>query len=130
MYKIKKNVLEDLLEACTHVYPKEFLALIGSTLENEVIDEYVVLPADYGDNFSAVYLNMKPFDRTIIGSVHSHPSQSNKPSAGDLQSFPKYGRIHLIIAYPYFIQSIAMYDSKGNELLFEVVKWKKKRKFS
>lgn len=121
MYRVKKSVLEDVLIACKKLYPREFLALLGSKNGNEIIDEFVVLPTDFGDSFSAVYLNMKPFDRKIIGSVHSHPNSSNKPSPGDLRSFPKYGKIHLIIGYPYNIENIAMYDSFGKRIKFEII---------
>lgn len=121
MHKIKKRTLLDLLEASRNVYPKEFLALIGSKEKNEVIDEYIILPAESGDSAAFIYMNTKPRDGRIVGSIHSHPSRSNRPSAGDLSSFPKYGRIHLIISYPYTMQDVALYDSGGRELEFEVV---------
>lgn len=103
------------------MYPKEFLALIGSRRENNVIDEYIMLPAEYGDSAAFIYSNTKPVDRKILGSVHSHPSASNKPSSGDLQVFPKYGKIHLIISYPYSMQNIALYDSQGKKLEFALI---------
>lgn len=121
MFKIKKDTLEHILLACKNVYPREFLAMLGSTKKDNVIDEYVMLPGESGDSAAFIYLNTKPMDKGILGSVHSHPSPSNKPSSGDLSSFPKYGRIHLIISYPYTMKDVAMYDSFGKELEFEIV---------
>jgi len=119
--RVKKHTLEDIAEAAKNTYPKEFLALIGSTKKNRVIDEFVLMPATYGDTFSSMQLHLVPFDKSIMGSVHSHPGPSAKPSSADINFFKKTGKMHLIISMPFNIQNIRAFDSEGKELEMEVL---------
>jgi proteasome lid subunit RPN8/RPN11 len=50
----------------------------------------------------------------VVGTVHSHPSPDNSPSSADIKFFSKFGGIHLIIAWPYKINTIKAYDNNGN----------------
>ncbi|MBD3261863.1 MAG: proteasome protein, partial [Candidatus Altiarchaeales archaeon] len=62
------------------------------------------------------------FDKSIIGSVHSHPSGNAGPSRQDLLYFKKTGKIHLIAAHPYKgLGDVACFDGDGNPLDLEVV---------
>jgi proteasome lid subunit RPN8/RPN11 len=63
---------------------------------------------------------MLPIDFSIIGVAHSHPSGALKPSTTDLNKF--YGRIMVIIAYPYQTQQdIAVFNREGKPLKYEVL---------
>jgi len=121
MYLVKKDAADMVMHAAKNAYPKEFIGLLGSRMENNIIDELILIPAVYGENSSFIYSEYKPIERNIIGSVHSHPCPSNSPSAEDIHSFPKFGKIHLIIAYPFNINNIKMFDNKGKEIKFKVV---------
>ena len=121
MYLIKKETLEMIIHAAKNTYPKEFIGLLGSRLENNVIDELILTHSEYGDSTSSIYMDSKPVDNSIIGSVHSHPTNSNNPSDEDIHSFPKFGKIHLIISYPFNINAIKMFDSKGKLVEFKVI---------
>ncbi|MDD5162824.1 MAG: Mov34/MPN/PAD-1 family protein [Candidatus ainarchaeum sp.] len=118
---VKRQTLESIAEASKNVFPKEFIALLGSKSKNSIIDELVIIPATFGDSFSSVYLDLLPFDKSILGSVHSHPSDSNRPSSADKRFFKKTGEIHLIICLPFSISSIRAYDAEGKEIEMEVI---------
>ncbi|MBS7610063.1 hypothetical protein KEJ19_05805 [Candidatus Bathyarchaeota archaeon] len=80
-----------------------------------MIEEALIPPfAIHGMGFSEFHRQILPMDFSIIGTAHSHPS------IRDLNSF--YGRIMLIMAYPYDSQeSLAVFDAKGKLLNYEIV---------
>ena len=120
--RIKKGTIESIIGASKNVYPNEFVAMLGSTKKDGIIDELVVVPATFGDSFSSVDLFAMPIDKSIIGSVHSHPSYSNMPSSADKRFFKKTGEIHLIISLPFNISGIKAFNAEGKEILLEVIK--------
>jgi len=121
MPKIKKSALEDLCIAARNTFPNEFIALLSSSKRNGIIDEFVVLPAVYGDRFASVRLDLMPVDKSIVGSIHSHPGRSALPSPADLGVFKRTGEMHLIIAYPFSFETARAFDAKGKELAIEMV---------
>ena len=121
MIEIKSATLGGLLEAARNTFPNEFFALLGSRRRNNLIDEVIVVPAIYGRAHTLVKSGFIPVDFNIAGSVHSHPTSSNKPSKADLHSFPVFGSIHLIISYPFTIENVSAYDSGGRSREFRVV---------
>ncbi|MFH1697073.1 MAG: Mov34/MPN/PAD-1 family protein [Candidatus Diapherotrites archaeon] len=115
MYSIKKGTLESLLEAAQNVYPNEFFALLGGDKEKKIIDEFIVVPAVYGKTHAIYWPHMVPFDRRILGSVHSHPSRNANPSGADLRGFSRKGEVHLILSYPFGERDFRVFDSYGKE---------------
>jgi proteasome lid subunit RPN8/RPN11 len=116
MPSIREAALELILGASRETYPREFIALLRG--EGDLIEEVLVVPASvYGSGFSSLRRHMLPMDRSVIGSVHSHPSGNHAPSKGDLFSFGKRGGFHLIVRFPaQSIDDIACYDDEGNML--------------
>jgi len=121
MIKIKETVLESVCIAARNVYPNEFISMLGKNKENE-INELVVFPAVYGRNFSSIRTDLIPFDRSIIGTIHSHPNRNNNPSQGDLKVFSALGEIHLIICWPFNLDNIKSFNRQGKEINSEAVK--------
>lgn len=121
MWLIKKKVLESILLAAQNTYPHEFISLLGGDRKKKMIDELVVLPATFGENFSSLRLDLVPFDEKIIGSVHSHPSPSASASPRDLRSFPKLGWVHLIVSLPFDLASARLFNAKGQELEYKLI---------
>ncbi len=119
MYSIRKQALESIIIAARNVYPLEFFSMLGG--KNKAIEELVVVSAHFGEDFSSYRLDLVPFDREIIGTVHSHPSVHNYPSDADLESFSKFGEVHLIISYPYDLNTIRAFDNKGKKITLKVV---------
>ncbi|MBC7128094.1 MAG: Mov34/MPN/PAD-1 family protein [Candidatus Methanosuratus sp.] len=115
------EVLEAFLELCREVFPRENIMLIRGKVRGEraEIKEFLIPPfSTYGEGFSSFPTHMIPFDLSIIGIAHSHPSGDNSPSDEDLNHF--YGKVMLIAAYPYSKVSVAAYNSKGLKIGFTV----------
>ncbi|MFH1663374.1 MAG: Mov34/MPN/PAD-1 family protein [archaeon] len=121
MAKIKETAIESIIIASKQVYPNEFISMLGVNEKNE-ITELVIFPSVYGKNYSSIRADLMPFDRSIVGTIHSHPSPNNFPSAGDLKVFSALGKIHLIICWPFNLNSIKAFDSKGKETILEVIR--------
>lgn len=117
--KIKRITVQFILEASKNAYPREFAGLLRA--EKEVITEVLVFPGtEFAENHSSILTHMIPLDPTIVGSVHSHPGDPN-PSCADLKFFEK-NKINLIAGYPYDLQSLAAFDSRGKRTQLEIVK--------
>ena len=99
-------------------HPHEgILILQGRSKKNgEVrIDGLVVPPfASSGPYYSGFPTNELPMDLSYIGTAHSHPGPSNRPSLTDLNNF--FGVVSVIISYPYEYETIAAYDRNGNNI--------------
>ena len=76
-----------------------------------------MLPGTLSGGRSVIYnLLMKPIDFTIVGTVHSHPSGYPIPSDADIQMFSRSGDIHIIVGYPYAMNSWKAYNRRGEEI--------------
>ena len=99
-------------------HPHEgILILQGKSKKNgEIrIDGLVVPPfASSGPYYSGFPTNELPMDLSYIGTAHSHPGNSNRPSLQDLNNF--FGVVSIIISYPYEYDTIAAYDRNGNNI--------------
>jgi proteasome lid subunit RPN8/RPN11 len=114
---IKRGALEAFLELCREVFPRENIMLIRGKVKGgrATISEFLIPPfGTYGNGFSGFSSFMIPFDLSIIGVAHSHPSGNASPSIGDLNN--PYGRIMMIAGYPYDEGSLRVYTSKGEKL--------------
>jgi len=122
-WKIKKKCLNLIFECAKSSYPNEFGGLLKvDEDEKNVISELVLLPGTIsGDSHAIFKLHMLPIDFTIVGTVHSHPSNSANPSDADLQLFRKRGKIHIISAKPYNIDSWKAYNFQGENTDIEVI---------
>ena len=119
--KISVKVAEDICKASKNVFPNEFISLVGSRGKNGIIDELVVVPAIFGEFHSIIYSHLIPFDSRIMGTVHSHPTESNYPSDSDFQSFRKLGKIHIIICRPFSLYDMRAFESNGRKMQIEIV---------
>lgn len=105
------------------LHPNEAILILRgkATCEQVTVDGLVIPPfassGPYYSGFSDFFL---PFDSSYVGTAHSHPSRSNKPSLEDLnRGF--YGTVSIIIAYPYEDDTMAAYDRAGNELEIKIL---------
>ena len=122
-WKIKRECLDLILECAKDSYPNEFGGLLRvDTKGKDTVIELVILPGTIsGDSHAIFKLHMLPIDFSIVGTVHSHPSPSANPSDADLQLFRKRGKIHIIAAQPYNINSWKAYDYNGKEIDIVIV---------
>ncbi len=122
-WKIKQECLDLILECAKSNYPNEFggLLRIDQDLKN-TITEIVILPGTISGDAHAIFqLHMLPIDFSIVGTVHSHPSPSAKPSKADLSLFNKFGKIHIIAAGPFNQTSWKAFDYMGNEIEITII---------
>ncbi|HIH09300.1 MAG TPA: peptidase [Candidatus Diapherotrites archaeon] len=119
MYKIRQGVVESIIIASRNVHPLEFISMLGG--RDRVIEELVVVPAHFGESHSSYRLDLVPFDEQIIGTVHSHPSVYNHPSNADLDSFERFGKVHIIISYPYTLNTLRAFDNYGKTMKLQVI---------
>lgn len=109
---IASDTLNYILEASKSTHPEEF----GGVLQEKdgIITNVVLLPGtESGKRSVSIKYFMMPNIRSV-GIVHSHPSSNRKPSQADLHIFSTTGNCHIIVGYPYDIQSWTCYDREGN----------------
>ena len=74
---IERKCLEMIKQSAKEMHPREFLALLSVGNKKDVISEIVLAPQMlYGRRQATFNIYMIPFDRRIVGTVHSHPSET------------------------------------------------------
>jgi proteasome lid subunit RPN8/RPN11 len=122
VWGIKREMLMGILEIAKEKYPNEFLATL--TQRRGVIHEINIIPGTIeGGSFSVLQPFMQPPDVkfNVVGSVHSHPSPSARPSQADIIFFGKNGHTHIIVAYPFTMHSWRAYDGYGKQIYLKIV---------
>lgn len=120
VWGIEADVLDIVHEAAKGSFPKEFVAALRA--EKGVITEILLFPGAYSNEHSAfMQLYNMPIDLSVVGTVHSHPGPSNRPSSADLHLFSSYGSTHIITCLPYDMSSWRAYDYKGDVIKLEVL---------
>jgi proteasome lid subunit RPN8/RPN11 len=109
-----------LLELGRGSHPNEFVALLRE--KNGVIEELNMVPGTTtGENSASVFFDMMPLDTHLAGSAHSHPNGVLRPSNADVHFFPRAGRFHLIIGYPYRTGDWQCFGADGEPCKLEVI---------
>ena len=118
--RIKGSVIDMGMEAAKASYPQEFAAMLR--VEAGTITELLLIPGTIqGDQHAIFQFGMLPVDRTIKGTLHSHPSPHPYPSEADFALFEKHGVIHLILGQPYGPDDWRAYDHTGTPTFLEVI---------
>ena len=119
---ISRSAANGIISYSKALHPNEgILILQGKLTKEQVIIEGLVIPpfASSGPYYSGFSNYNLPFDNSYVGSAHSHPGGSNRPSLEDLnRGF--YGAVSIIISHPYEDSTIAAYDRNGNKLDFKI----------
>lgn len=120
MIKIEEELLDFISYAAKNTHPNEFAAFLRD--EEGVISEVVFSPYSvFGKNSATISHFSLPIDTSIVGTVHSHPSRNGMPSEGDLSFFSHYGKVHIIVRYPYEKDDFFFYSRNGERLEYEVI---------
>jgi len=121
---IERMVVDSILSYAQMLHPREAILLLkGKVNKHRILvnDTWILPLATHGNTFSAFPLHMLPMDFSTVGVAHSHPSGVLYPSITDLNKF--YGRIMVIVAYPYRSEGdLAVFDREGNRLKYEIIK--------
>lgn len=119
---IPKEIVQMIFESARTLYPKETIFLLrGKTRKHEIAISEIVIPpsATYGRGFAGLSMLRLPVDFSIIGTAHSHPSESLAPSVEDLNH--ALGKVILVVAHPYEgMDSIGVYNRKGDKLKLRI----------
>jgi len=117
---IKKRTLKMILEASKSSFPNEFGGMMRA--DEGVIDELLLVPGTESGERSALFkFNNLPVDFSVVGTVHSHPSGSCRPSEADLDLFRRHGWVHIIVCKPYDMSSWRAYSGLGERVHLDVV---------
>ena len=113
-WTIERELLDYALEISKDYYPKEFLALLRA--ENEKISELIFVPGLKSSDRSATFDSyMLPHYFDVVGTIHSHPSESFQPSDKDLMVFSRYP-VNIILFYPFCEDCWRAYDPEGRDI--------------
>ena len=118
-FRISKSVIKLILAAARDAYPDEFVALLGG--KRNLINEIIVLPFSSSGFGAILRTEVLPIGIRVMGTAHSHPSESLEPSEQDLEVFSRFGKVHVIVAYPFNENSWKCYDKHGNPIDIELV---------
>ncbi len=114
---ITRNVVDGIISYSKMHHPYEaILILEGNRKKGEIYINNLVIPpfSVHGPFFSGFPINELPFDLKYVGTAHSHPNGSSRPSLEDLNHF--YGLISIIISHPYEEEDIHAFNSSGKEV--------------
>ena len=117
---IRQDLLSLLLQMGRENHPNEFAGVVRES--DGVMEELNLLPGTIGREDSAsLFYDMMPLDTHVAGSAHSHPNGVIMPSNADLSFFPRTGRYHLIIGYPYRKNDWRCFTADGQPCNLEVI---------
>jgi proteasome lid subunit RPN8/RPN11 len=117
-----KQVADGIITYSKSWHPNEgILILKGRSKKQQIIIEGLVIPpfSTHGPYYSGFPTYDLPFDLSYVGTAHSHPGGSNRPSLEDLNNY--YGVISIIISYPYEYNTIGAFDRNGVAMDLEFV---------
>ena len=115
--RIPRDLVKGVMELAHGRHPRETILLLRGTMNrnNIEITETLLPPFGVGGKgFATFRTGMLPFDLTLIGTLHSHPSGKLNPSVGDLHNF--FGKVMVIIGPPYETENIAAFNKKGEKI--------------
>jgi len=115
---IKKELIQNIMNLANNAYPNEFMALLSGKIEKSqlIISSLLMQQTKVSNKGAQMDTWSIPMTSDAVGSVHSHPSLSNKPSVQDLQFFNKHPGVHIIICKPFTKRDIKVYNSYGREM--------------
>jgi proteasome lid subunit RPN8/RPN11 len=118
---IHKPVLENAVDFAKANVSKEFVALLSGSVKNRVLYIEAIIYQHYASDSNSALIRSVFFPLPeAIGSVHSHPGPSGRPSSADLRFFSNNGLFHLIISAPFSLCSFSGYTKSGEPADFYV----------
>jgi proteasome lid subunit RPN8/RPN11 len=111
---LTKEIIDSVITYAKSWHPNEGILILQGKKEKNVIRiTGLIIPpfSSHGPYYSGFPVYELPFDLSYIGTIHSHPSGSNRPSLEDLNHF--FGLVSLIICYPYDVGNIGAFDRNG-----------------
>ena len=118
-----RQVADGIITYAKTWHPNEGILILQGKTNNKrqiIINGLIIPPfSSHGPYYSGFPTYDLPFDLSYIGTAHSHPSSSNKPSLEDLNNY--YGVVSVIISHPYADMTIGAFDRNGNSMELEIL---------
>ena len=116
--RVDREVLESVIYYSKKSYPNEFLAFFDGEIKDKVlyITGLIFLPGERSKTSAVIHTEMIPMNTKYMGSVHSHPGPSARPSDADLMTFSRHGYFHMIVCLPYSFETFKSYDRYGEHM--------------
>jgi proteasome lid subunit RPN8/RPN11 len=114
---LTKHITDSIITYAKSWHPNEGILILQGKKDKHVINVTgLIIPpfSTHGPYYSGFPVYELPFDLSYIGTIHSHPSGSNKPSLEDLNHF--FGLVSIIICFPYEALNIGGYVRNGNRM--------------
>ena len=120
--RVDREVLESVLYYSKKSYPNEFLAFFDGEIKDKIlyITGLIFLPGETCETGAVVHTELIPMNTKYMGSVHSHPGPSARPSDADLMTFSRHGYFHMIVCLPYSLETFKSYDRYGQPFDYSV----------
>ena len=122
--RIRKRAFESMLAGAAAAHPNEFVCLLtGSREKGKVLIEDTMIPPGImvSRTMSSFSDWMMPVMTGVVGTFHSHPGGSARPSRQDLRLFSNRGGVNFIAAEPFRAIDVAAFLGSGERVKFEVV---------
>ncbi len=119
---ITRQAADGIITYSRTKHPNEaILVLQGRSKKDHLLIDRLVIPpfSMSGPYYSGFPIHDLPFDLSYIGTAHSHPGGSNKPSLEDLNHF--YGLVSLIISHPYEDDTLGAFDRNGDAIELKIL---------
>ena len=117
---ITSKVLNMIFAASRDTHPLEFGCVLRA--DDGVITEVILVPGLISSERYAIFKRYNlPVDFSVVGSAHSHPTPNATPSDADLNLFQNTGSVHIIVGYPYNVNSWKAYDREGTQITLKVI---------
>lgn len=117
--KIQRAALDLICEASKSSHPDEFIAALRA--EGDTVTEIVIIPAIQGRAHALPIGIAMPQERSLVGTIHSHPNGVTLPSDADRMFFRHYGHTHIIMGAPYNPRSWRAWDHDARPIELQVV---------
>lgn len=120
--RVDREVLDSVIYYSKKSYPNEFLAFFDGQILDKVlyITSLIFLPGETCETGAVVHTELLPMNSKYMGSVHSHPGPSARPSDADLKTFSRHGYFHMIVCLPYSLETFKSYDRYGQPMDYTI----------
>ncbi len=120
--KVDREVLESVIYYSKEAYPNEFLAFFDGEIKDKIlyITGLLFIPGETCETGAVVHTELIPMNTKYLGSVHSHPGPSARPSDADLMTFSRNGYFHMIVCLPYSFATFKAYDRYGQPMDYSI----------
>ena len=122
--KIRKNAFLSVLAGARAAYPNEFICLLrGKRVDGDLVIEDTLIPPGIMTSKTMTSFSdwMMPYMEGLVGTFHSHPGGSARPSRQDGWLFSQKGGVHFIAAEPFGEKDVAAFIGNGKKVEFEVI---------